>query len=1454
MNRIQNANGIKNEHKDKAKDWQLEILMEKLRSKASQCKSLQEISKNVRMTLLEKRYASDSVEKSQHQKCLDTLQHCIKVTSLQSMVERLESLTRQLGLKFVVEPSGVFISSDMFYLEIVLGATGSVEDVKIHHEGKKEQQSCTELVNCLSKGDFSDFTAQLEGFTSIYQLNAEKKIKCKAFTALESLEADLITLSQLQTFIKEPFNLIHKSPVGILEKRKGGHPMKLTYFVSPYDLLNIEKNEIEPINIDTIINKNLGYSVTVCMEGSAAHKLQTTTLITVNKNINGKSTPSYAPVNSQNSAVIPACFLLKLNKPLPMCLSLIRKIQQIYPWTEVDSAPVQPMLNLIVSECSNNKMQSANNKGLFVTLPDQNHCYFMTESKNMEGVLVTTIPFTHPANVASILMILREQALFNTIISSCVRPNSKQDFENMTMFEVSALSSVHISISLEHPVEESMATAEIDLSDISNVICRIHSPSSSSPVHPPPDIATELSSKILNKSLSVPITLRSVIKLWEQQSMKRNHYGGHENFNLPLGSGDPGGPKDPTGTNLVEFGGLNDKIKQESSGNSGHNMMMQASQDMFLNETMMSSNFPNFPPSDGVLTTLELTNILSENVDKDSKRQKRKHDDSNKSGKRKVGTEESDILESSSCDSTSRSTPVSQETEIRTPNSILGFHTDLELSSLDPMDLLNVTDKHEAFENLDDLDLEEISTKDFKGENEETTLNLPNDVEETIHGISITPITSVKEKRPTSDPLVVTDTLTITPVMNSIKNPEEKTRDRKSKSLRDEKNKLEKKRKRKRDESPMGPPEKVPHKQEFSAKPIGISLKSTESPPASTPSSPSAARKFSPPVPNRPSSLSGKLSPNMMKSSSIKSSSSHHSPKHSPAHIPSSPKQNLTELSSPKHLGSSPKHPSVTGSGKPSMSALKNAANSPSGKSGTDSKSKCPKDSSRDKDKKTSNAINILNQKIKTSSNKSKSLESNVSEMAIDNSSSPNSNVDPSKINSNQLRINRKGSLSAIVDKLKVNAQHCDNASDITGKSSGNKDRTISKLSESGKGIVKIGDVKNSEYMVKPSSDGMKITINKTRSKDNSSGKQSGLALVNKANSTNSPKTHTGLKPGVNSGPASKKPQVQKSTNSYSPIPTMNSSSNTAGSGSSSKTFSPSAKSTSTNYSKSSSGSSCNSNSTNLSKSNSKITSSPKLNSSIELNRSKDKIKFGKTNSEKSLLSSLRESRKSSPILSREEADNVYKISQSTLMEGRIKTLDKNFQIPKLSARISDEKKSVRNDGTNITNRDKIDQKVYDTISKNDSKYLIGNQLFDNSAVRNNLQEINEDNQGKKEVPHNLSTIQGSKEDNNRMESTSKLYPDPMGFSSTLLKNIDFTSSKFIAPAPRDERKDVRKNEEVLDFSAKPQQPLPQSPSVSVHIVKSPAPSPLINRSPLSASPGITDDELMDEALVGMGK
>lgn len=56
--------------------------------------------------------------------------------------------------------------------------------------------------------------------------------------------------------------------------------MKLVYFVSPYDLLDPVTKTSKPLVTEGL---DVGYSVTVCMEGSSAHKLQTTTLVTVNR-------------------------------------------------------------------------------------------------------------------------------------------------------------------------------------------------------------------------------------------------------------------------------------------------------------------------------------------------------------------------------------------------------------------------------------------------------------------------------------------------------------------------------------------------------------------------------------------------------------------------------------------------------------------------------------------------------------------------------------------------------------------------------------------------------------------------------------------------------------------------------------------------------------------------------------------------------------------------------------------------------------------------------------------------------------------------------------------------------------------------------------------------------------------------------------------------------------------
>lgn len=371
--------------------------MERIRSHSSQHKTFPELSKAMRMGMLEKRYPLDAVEKANLQKCLDNMQHCIKVTSRQGLVERLESLSRQLSLKFSDDSKALFISTDMFYLEILLDSNGSLTDVKVHHESKVEQQSCSELVDCLNRGDFADFTAQLEGFSSIYQLNAESKVKIKAYDAMQAMETDLYNIFQMQNFSKDAAQILQDSAVGIVMQRRGGHPMRLVYFVSPYDLISVESKTLQPITLDTFNNKSIGFSVTVNLEASSANKLQILPTVTLSKDPQtGMDMPAFAPLTQMNSMLLPATFVLRLNKPLPVCYNTLRAMG-LCPAAGNENSPsmstslesqnkppvVSNIMSLIIQTASDQQTKT-NQKGLFVHLPDQTHCYYFTENKLMK--------------------------------------------------------------------------------------------------------------------------------------------------------------------------------------------------------------------------------------------------------------------------------------------------------------------------------------------------------------------------------------------------------------------------------------------------------------------------------------------------------------------------------------------------------------------------------------------------------------------------------------------------------------------------------------------------------------------------------------------------------------------------------------------------------------------------------------------------------------------------------------------------------------------------------------------------------------------------------------------------------------------------------------------------------------------------------------------------------------
>jgi mediator of RNA polymerase II transcription subunit 1 len=190
-------------------------------------------------------------------------------------------------LKFTdnANTNSLFISSDMFYLEILLDPqSGKVNDVKVHHNDSNESSE-PHLVDVLSRGDFIDFTQQLEGFQSIYQLNAESKIKSKAFIAIQALESDLSSIFHAENMQSTPAEvLVLTSSVGLLKKRSGGTPMKLLFFVRPTELLNLEQKRMDSLTNAlkeaSTAKRSIGNSVTINLEAAApSNKLQIAPLL-----------------------------------------------------------------------------------------------------------------------------------------------------------------------------------------------------------------------------------------------------------------------------------------------------------------------------------------------------------------------------------------------------------------------------------------------------------------------------------------------------------------------------------------------------------------------------------------------------------------------------------------------------------------------------------------------------------------------------------------------------------------------------------------------------------------------------------------------------------------------------------------------------------------------------------------------------------------------------------------------------------------------------------------------------------------------------------------------------------------------------------------------------------------------------------------------------------------------
>ncbi len=108
-------------------------------------------------------------------------------------------------------------------------------------------QNCPEIIACLTAGDFATFIRHLEGLVSVYALGPQASApdKSRAFNALSCAERDLEKyFNTYKESTASAAELVHSTPLGLVEPRRGGLPMRMRYFLPPCHLIDDRTNTL----------------------------------------------------------------------------------------------------------------------------------------------------------------------------------------------------------------------------------------------------------------------------------------------------------------------------------------------------------------------------------------------------------------------------------------------------------------------------------------------------------------------------------------------------------------------------------------------------------------------------------------------------------------------------------------------------------------------------------------------------------------------------------------------------------------------------------------------------------------------------------------------------------------------------------------------------------------------------------------------------------------------------------------------------------------------------------------------------------------------------------------------------------------------------------------------------------------------------------------------------------
>ncbi|XP_076014251.1 mediator of RNA polymerase II transcription subunit 1-like [Genypterus blacodes] len=433
---------------------------------------------------------------------LERLSEALNVTSLHTMKSRLEIIAKQQGMGFHVTEHMCYLTADLFYLEVVLLPCGGAAEVKVATHGDPPMASEVFLQQLRSK-DFAVFSKKLASMWSQYNIPGNNELKLKLFMSLQCIGKDLLkmSLSQREPQHSDPrVDMICNGRVGCLIADREDCPLTIQFYVNPTNEIKTSASHVEPVV--------QAAQVTVTLS-DIARKLQMASVIPQPLQIDRYGHPMFMPLGEVLFETLPACFLLKLQPPVPILSSFVNMLSQItgvtIPDVDLQWAPLPMILLQSLPHCDNLGEDKDKTKSVGPP-PGQKspRCVFSRPAWEVPaqiGTMMDAVPFTHPAHIPALLELLRHQCAYNALLRSCIdSPGSVYDLH----FEVLSESETSFTVAFIPPDTDDLAVLLVNVAGPHHITCSVYGAAFK-------DLGLDDHvSTIMKRYMSVPLALKAL--------------------------------------------------------------------------------------------------------------------------------------------------------------------------------------------------------------------------------------------------------------------------------------------------------------------------------------------------------------------------------------------------------------------------------------------------------------------------------------------------------------------------------------------------------------------------------------------------------------------------------------------------------------------------------------------------------------------------------------------------------------------------------------------------------------------------------------------------------------------------------------------------------------------------------------------------------------------------------